>query len=113
LLERSRNTINRLQFLNTKNVIPKRYLITKNNENYVEPIVFDFLTNDVKYGYLTSGEMITEHNMYLNNAKKRMGEFWQNLNFCYSINNPNTYYENVMDNIFKMPEKCYLENVVV
>ncbi|KAE9541212.1 hypothetical protein AGLY_004457 [Aphis glycines] len=112
MLERSKNTINRLKFLNKNNLIPKQYLITKNNENYVEPIVFDFLTNDVKYGYLTSEETITEYNMYPNNAQIKMEAFWQKLNFCYSINIPSMYYENVMENIFKMPEKYCLENHV-
>jgi len=113
MLERSKNTINRLQFLNKNNLIPKRYLITKNNENYVEPIVFDFLTNEVKYSYLTSEVTITEDNMYPNNARLKMEAFWKKLNFCYSINIPSIYYENVMDNIFKMPEKYCLENVIL
>lgn len=108
---RSKNTINRLQFLNKNNLIPKQFLITKNSEEFVEPIVFDFLTNDIKYGYLTpEEEKITEHNMYPNNAQKRMEGFFRKLNFCYNKNIDNT---NLMGNIFEMPEKYCLENVTV
>eukprot|EP00102_Acyrthosiphon_pisum_P024564 XP_016661774.1 PREDICTED: uncharacterized protein LOC103310055 [Acyrthosiphon pisum] len=111
ILGRSKNTINRLQFLNTNNLIPKQFLITKNSENYVEPIVFDFLTNDIKYDYLTIGEKtITEDNMYPNKAQKRMEEFLRNLNVCYTKNIYNTNFEHLMDNMFEMPEKYCLEN---
>jgi len=114
ILGRSKNTINRLQFLNTKNLIPKQFLITKNSEKYVEPIVFDFLTNDIKYGYLTiEEEKITEHNMYPNKAQKRMEEFLRKFNFCYSKNIYNTNFEHLMNNMFEMPEKYCLENVIL
>jgi len=116
MLGRSRNTINRLQFLNKINLIPKRLLSTKNRENFVEPIVFDFLTNDIKYGYLTTEEeTITEHNMYPNKSQMKMEEFLRKLNFCHSINLSNTNCENVKNNIyvFEMPEKYFLENVTV
>lgn len=114
MLGRSKNSINRLQFLNSIKLIPNPLLITKKCEEYVEPIIFDFLTNDIKYGYLTT-ESITEHNMYPNKAQKRIEEFLQKLNFCYNINIANTNYENVMDNIFmfEMPEKYSLENVTL
>lgn len=80
----------------------------------MEPIVFDFLTNDIKFGYLTTGERtITEQNMYPNNTIKKMEEFLRTLNFCYIKNIGNTKYENLMDNIFEMPEKYCLENVTV
>lgn len=112
MLGRSKNTINRLQFLNTINLIPKQFLITINSEKYVEPIVFDFLTNDIKYGYLTIGEeTITEQNMYPNKAQKRMEEFLRKFNFCYTKNINNTNYKNLMDNMFEMPENRCLENV--
>lgn len=114
MLGRSKNTINRLQFLNTSNLIPKQFLLTKNSEKYVEPIVFDILTNDIKYGYLTTGEeTIKEKNMYPNKAQKRMEEFLRKMKFCYSKNIYNTNYKNLMDNMFEMPEKYCLENVTV
>ena len=84
-------------------MIPKQFLITKNSEQYVEPIVFDFLTNDMKYGYLTIGEQtITEQNMYPNKAQKRMEEFLRNLNVFYTKNIYNTNFEHLMDNMFEI-----------
>lgn len=102
ILGHSKNAINRLQFLNNINLIPKALLVSKQTENYVEPIVLDFLKNDLKYGYLIEeDETVSIRNVHRNAIETRMQEF-RTRSFGK---------KNVEETHYKMPEKNKVENV--
>lgn len=113
MLGRTKNTIERLRYLNEINLIPKQLLVSKNNEMLVESIVLDFLKNDEKYSYLTAEKNIKDNEMYPYESQIKMLTF-----LCPSNLNDagDSWNDNIMKNCkvlstYQMLARDHLEKV--
>lgn len=116
ILRYSQSTIKRLRSLNEINLIPQRLLMAKNtSENHVAPMVLEFLTDHVKYGYLNSDElkMLTEE-VFRDVSRTRMREFVEKKRSSSSPCSKLDSYDNSdYVTISSMPHKQTLINVFI
>lgn len=113
VLGHSKNSVNRLQFLNEIGLIPEPLLVSKNTEEQVRPIVLEFLADDRRYGHLTgSKDAISPDDMYpANDAWTRIREFAKN--YPENFDDGGAAFDGGPNNLaaFEMPGKTRLIEV--